>query len=36
MTLLTNLGVTGILCSFRLVLEVNAGKELPSHQDLSS
>ena len=29
MTFLTNLGVTEILCSFRLVLEGNTGKEIP-------
>ena len=29
MTFLTNLGVTEILCSFKLVLEGKAGKELP-------
>ena len=28
MTFLTNLGVTEILCSFKLVLEVKAGKEI--------
>ena len=29
MTFLTNLGVTEILCSFRLVLEGKTGKEIP-------
>ena len=29
MTFLTNLGVTEILCSFKLVLEGKAGKEIP-------
>ena len=29
MTFLTNLGVTEVLCSFRLVLERKTGKEIP-------
>ena len=33
MTFLTILGVTEILCSFKLVLEGKAGKEYLSHQD---
>ena len=36
MSFLTNFGITGILCSFRLVLERSADKEIPSHQDKSS
>ena len=31
MTFLTILGVTEILCSFRLVLERKTGKEIPNH-----
>ena len=30
---LTNLGVREILCSFSLVLEGKAGKEMPNYQD---
>ena len=34
MTFLTILGVTEILCSFRLVLEENMGKEIPESSRL--
>ena len=34
MTLLTILGVTEILCSFRLVLEGKTGKEMPGSSKL--
>ena len=34
MTLLTNLGVTEILCSFRLVLEGKTGKKIPESSRL--
>ena len=34
MTFLTNLGVTEILCSFKLVLEGKAGKEIPESSRL--
>ena len=34
MTLLTFLGVTEILCSFRLVLEEKTGKEIPESSRL--
>ena len=36
MTFLTILGVTKILCSFRLVLEGKIGKEIIESQDYSS
>ena len=36
MSFLTNFGITGILCSFRLVLERSADKEIPGHQDKNS
>ena len=36
MSFLTNFGITGILCSFRLVLERSVDKEIPSHQDKNS
>lgn len=29
--ILTNLGVTGILCNFKLALEVKADKEIPEY-----
>ena len=34
MTFLTNVGVTGIICSFRLVQEEKAGSELPESSRL--
>ena len=34
MTFLTILGVTEILCSFRLVMEVTTGKEIPDSSKL--
>ena len=34
MTFLTILGVTEILCSFRLVMEVKTGKEIPDSSKL--
>ena len=34
MTFLTILGVTEILCSFRLVLEAKTGKEIPESSRL--
>ena len=34
MTFLTNLGVTEILCSFRLVLEGKTGKDIPESSRL--
>ena len=36
MTFLTILGVTEILCSFRLVLEGETGKEIPESSRLES
>ena len=36
MTFLTILGVTELLCSFRLVLEGKTGKRYLNHQDQSS
>ena len=35
LTFLTSLGVKGILCSFRLVLERKAGKEIPESSRLT-